>query len=77
MYGDVTAIYRDATLIARYVYDAYGNSMVLDANGQQNFSTTFIGNVNPLKGEPNLPPGAKKALEKLWKDILEALLKWR
>ena len=30
-----------------------------------------------LKGEPNLPPGAKKALEKLWKDILEALLKWR
>ena len=49
MYGDVTAIYRDATLIARYVYDAYGNCMVLDANGQQNFSTTFIGNVNPIR----------------------------
>ena len=49
MFGDVTAIYRDATLIARYVYDAYGNCMVLDANGQQNFSTTFIGNVNPIR----------------------------
>ena len=30
-------------------------------------------NGNPLPGEPSLPSGAKKALRKLWKPIIEAL----
>ena len=31
---------------------------------------------NPLPGEPSLPPGARRALRKLWEKILKALAPW-
>ena len=31
---------------------------------------------NPLKWEPNLPYGVRKAIKKLWKEIINALEQW-
>ena len=51
--NDVTAIYKatssSLTLVARYSYDAYGNTTVLNASGIVNNSSTFIGNINPIR----------------------------
>ena len=35
--------------LARYVYDAWGNHKVLNSDGTENTSSTFIGNINPLR----------------------------
>jgi len=39
----------DGNVKARYVYDAWGNHKVLDANGTENNDPDFIGNVNPFR----------------------------
>ena len=35
--------------MAQYVYDAWGNHRILDKNGLDESSDTFIGNVNPIR----------------------------
>ena len=50
MQGDVTRIFdRNGSLVAQYVYDAWGNHKVLDMSGAENTVETFIGNVNPIR----------------------------
>lgn len=39
----------NGTLQCRYVYDAWGNHKVLNADGTENASTEFIGNKNPFR----------------------------
>ena len=34
---------------ALYYYDAWGNCKVTDANGAKNTTSTFIGNINPIR----------------------------
>ena len=48
---DVIAILdTDGEVVARYTYDAWGKVLsVTDANGNINTSSTFIGNVNPIR----------------------------
>ena len=48
--GDIIAI-RDASgsVLATYEYDAWGNVTVMDRYGTVNTSTTFIGNINPIR----------------------------
>lgn len=48
--GDIVAI-RDANgnIVATYSYDAWGNCTVMDAYGWTNTSSTFIGNINPIR----------------------------
>lgn len=47
---DVIAI-RDSNnnVVARYQYDAWGNHIVYTPTGQSNTSSTFIGNINPIR----------------------------
>ncbi len=40
---------KDFVIKARYVYDAWGNHKVLNPEGTENTSSTFIGNVNPIR----------------------------
>ena len=47
--GDVIELYYNGSVVAKYVYDAWGNHVVYDANGDTNTSTTFIGNINPIR----------------------------
>ena len=49
--GDVIAILdTNSNIVARYTYDAWGKVLsVTDANGNANTSSTFIGNVNPIR----------------------------
>ena len=49
--GDVVAILdTNSNIVARYTYDAWGKVLsVTDANGNANTSSTFIGNVNPIR----------------------------
>ena len=48
--GDVTRIYDgNGNLAAQYVYDAWGNHKVLNANGTEMTDESFIGNVNPIR----------------------------
>ena len=49
--GDVIAILdTNGEVVARYTYDAWGKVlMVTDGNGNINTSSTFIGNVNPIR----------------------------
>ena len=47
--GDVVSIYYNGSIVANYVYDAWGNHRVYDASGYQNHSSTFVGNVNPIR----------------------------
>ena len=50
MQGDATRIFdRNGSLVAQYVYDAWGNHKVLDMSGAENTVETFIGNVNPIR----------------------------
>ena len=48
--GDVMEIYDfSGTLICKYSYDAWGNHKVLNPDGTENTSSTFIGNINPIR----------------------------
>ena len=48
--GDITHIYDiNGSLVCKYVYDACGNHKVLNPDGTENTSSTFIGNVNPYR----------------------------
>ena len=48
--GDVARIFNaNGYLVARYVYDAWGNHTVYDANGNINTDENFIGNINPFR----------------------------
>ena len=49
--GDVIVILdTSGNVVARYTYDAWGKVLsVTDANGNANTSSTFIGNVNPIR----------------------------
>ncbi len=47
--GDIIEIYEQDTLVAKYIYDAWGNHKVLNPDGTENTSTTFIGNINPFR----------------------------
>ncbi len=50
--GDVTHIYTtDGTLVARYVYDAWGNHKIYDVNGGEvtKSMSAHIGNINPIR----------------------------
>ena len=48
--GDIIRIFNDyGELEAQYIYDAWGNHKVLDANGVENTSLSFIGNINPFR----------------------------
>ena len=50
LHGDVENIFASTgTLIASYRYDAWGNHKVYGATGAENTSSTFIGNVNPIR----------------------------
>ncbi len=49
-FGDVTGIYdANGNLICRYVYDAWGNHKVLNANGVEEDLEDFVGNLNPIR----------------------------
>jgi len=48
--GDITHIFdNDGNIKAEYIYDAWGNHKVLDADGNENTDTDFIGNLNPYR----------------------------
>ena len=48
--GDVIALCdSNGAVVARYVYDAWGNHKVLNPDGTENTSAGFIGNVNPIR----------------------------
>ena len=50
LHGDVESIFDSTgTLIATYRYDAWGNHNVYGATGAENTSSTFIGNINPIR----------------------------
>ena len=47
---DVVAIRNSSnSIIAKYNYDAWGNHQVLNPDGTVNTSTSFIGNINPIR----------------------------
>lgn len=48
--GDIARIFNaNGYLVARYVYDAWGNHTVYDANENINTDENFIGNINPFR----------------------------
>ena len=48
--GDIVAIRDDnGNIVATYEYDAWGNCTVMDEYGYANTSSSFIGNVNPIR----------------------------
>ena len=48
--GDIVALVdRDGNVVAKYVYDAWGNGKVCNASGTENTSSSFIGNINPFR----------------------------
>ena len=50
IFGDIIAILdSNGNEIAKYVYDAFGNHLVLDNNGIVNSNPSFIGNINPFR----------------------------
>ena len=52
--GDIIGILdSSSSLIAKYVYDAWGNVTVYDSTGSINTSNTFTGNVNPFRFRSN------------------------
>ena len=47
---DVIAIRNSSNqIVARYIYDAWGNHKVLNPNNTPNTSDSFIGNINPIR----------------------------
>ncbi len=50
MLGDLLALTDvNGNIVAKYAYDPFGMITVLDANDNKNTSTTFIGNINPIR----------------------------
>ncbi len=50
VFGDILAIYDNiGNLIAKYVYDVWGNHKVLNPNGTENTNASFIGNISPFR----------------------------
>ncbi|HIR22194.1 MAG TPA: hypothetical protein IAB32_00210 [Candidatus Scatosoma pullicola] len=50
VFGNITEILdSDGKIMVRYKYDAWGNHVVLNPNGSENKSSTFIGNINPFR----------------------------
>ncbi len=48
--GDIVALVdRDGNVVAKYVYDAWGNTRVYTANGILDASSLSIGNINPFR----------------------------
>ena len=48
--GDIVALVdQSGNVVAKYVYDAWGVCKVYDANGTENTSNSFIGNINPFR----------------------------
>ena len=48
--GDVTSIFTSSgAKVASYVYDAWGNHKIYDANGNEVTSTSHIGYINPIR----------------------------
>ena len=48
--GNITGILdSDGKIVVRYRYDAWGNHVVLNPDGSENESDTFIGNINPFR----------------------------
>ena len=48
--GNINAILSSSgSLVAKYEYDAWGNHKVLSSSGDENTSTTFIGNINSFR----------------------------
>ena len=48
--GDVVALVDgNKAVVAKYVYDAWGDHKVLDAAGIENTNNDFIGNINPIR----------------------------
>ena len=48
--NDITHLVDDTgTVVASYIYDAWGNHQVFDASGIENTSADFIGNINPYR----------------------------
>ena len=49
-WNDITHILdENGNVVASYVYDAWGNHQVYDADGIENKDSTFIGNINPFR----------------------------
>lgn len=48
-FGNVVSIVYNNQEVARYSYDAFGKCKVLNPNGTENTSATFIGNINPIR----------------------------
>ena len=50
MTGLILGIYNsDGVIVARYVYDAFGNHKVYDGSYNANTNDSFIGNINPFR----------------------------
>ena len=48
--GDIIQIIDDSgDVVAKYIYDAWGNHKVLNPDGTENTNPTFIGNINPFR----------------------------
>ena len=48
--GDIVALVNQSgNVVAKYVYDAWGNGKVCNASGTENTSSSFIGNINPFR----------------------------
>ena len=49
--GNIIGIYDmdSAGRVAKYEYDAWGGCKVCNADGSENTSETFIGNINPFR----------------------------
>ena len=62
--------------MVKYIYDAWGNHKVLNADDTENTDATFIGNINPIQGNRPMTHGEKKAFKKLLKEIIKALTPW-
>ena len=47
--GDVIELYYNGSVVAKYVYDAWGNHKVYSPLGLENTLAGFIGNINPIR----------------------------
>ena len=47
--GDIEYIYSAKNLIARYIYDAYGNCKIVDKNGNEITDLTNVAHINPFR----------------------------
>ena len=48
---DIIELYQEglSNPAAKYVYDAWGNHKVYNASGVEQTSSTFVGNINPIR----------------------------